>query len=678
MDAKLRVAILGLLAGTLQSCTWVGDKAAEAIYPDLEEPANREAPPTFKAFPSSEITQAIIGGRGDGMSCSIPAVGTWFFRVPEKLRTTTADVSLHFRPSCAMHDLCYRHGMATYGYTQADCDRALQESAFRMCRQIRKEGLGKVYKDCQTQAKKVLLGVSLGGAGSFQPAGKSTFFEYDPMPEEADDYVVARGYPVTEQQANAGELGVVTYHFLRNSVKARALTVDPKHPEQLLKNGSPAVAFPDQFIATAPGAERLEGDKPKMIAMARKGYGNTSVELVQYKIDTSQGDTALELARCPSPMNADCPVEPDGSVTRLARVNGRPTLLTLLHGGRIGLKHLDAGGDPTYYPLNGAAHVNDGYRFLHNELLLERDASGNDSHAWVLARGLKLDEANRAIVPNADGRGYDKQVLVLRRTLENNNADGVQPFIIDLPETGDPLMLVRLQPGEGSALLSLGWTQADLAHRENGEVNEASPQLSVWQLREGTNALLKHAPEPLPAALRERFIERPPIVVDAPGIPAPVFVWTRVSDDTQGAEKGAVALDIHLSALNTGATPMMRDLGAFRCDINLGRQRKTPAANDVAILAKRKKSVTSRAEHTDETTQLFTEELIQRWQMSQTLVTRRPAGDGGTDDLGVTTVFKGYPGMSFQVVLANDNGRYRYKRTLPTSDWVNCEPAKDS
>ena len=27
-----------------------------------------------------------------------------------------------FRPACVRHDYCYRHGHATYGYTQGDCD----------------------------------------------------------------------------------------------------------------------------------------------------------------------------------------------------------------------------------------------------------------------------------------------------------------------------------------------------------------------------------------------------------------------------------------------------------------------------------------------------------------------------------------------------------------------------
>ena len=42
-----------------------------------------------------------------------------------------------FRQACVFHDLCYRHGLATYGYNQNDCDRILQNAAFRLCIYIR-------------------------------------------------------------------------------------------------------------------------------------------------------------------------------------------------------------------------------------------------------------------------------------------------------------------------------------------------------------------------------------------------------------------------------------------------------------------------------------------------------------------------------------------------------------
>ena len=35
-----------------------------------------------------------------------------------------------FRQACVFHDLCYRHGLATYGYNQNDCDRVLQNAGF--------------------------------------------------------------------------------------------------------------------------------------------------------------------------------------------------------------------------------------------------------------------------------------------------------------------------------------------------------------------------------------------------------------------------------------------------------------------------------------------------------------------------------------------------------------------
>ncbi len=659
MEAFVRAVGLGLLA-TLQGCSWLGDKAAEAVYPNLEQPSNREAPPTFKQFPSSAITQAVLGARGSGLNCSIPSLGKVFF---SGANANTADVSLHFRPSCIMHDLCYRHGLATYGYAQADCDRALQASAYRMCRQINKEGEGNVYENCQVQAKKVLLGVSLGGAGSFQAAGASTYFEFDPMPEKADDYVVARAYPLTLQQAQAGALGIVTYHFFRNSVTARVLQVDPSDARQLQAgNASGAVTYPEQFIATPPAIEQLQAGQQAMLALARKGYANTNVNPVQFLAQVTGSKTSLRLDPCPAPLSIDCPVDTRGAINRLARVQGRPVLVSLLHDGLLRQEFLDEKRPPRFYRLNGSAGVNDGYRFLQNDLLLERDREANDTHAWVLVRGFKLNAEGRAIVNNPNAEGYAEKVLVIRQALGGDRNVPPQLFMIDAKETDDPLSLVRLPAGEGMALVTLSRT----------ETSQPAPvALTLWQLPEGSDTLLQRGGQPLPDVLDSTFLDRPPMVVDAPGVTGPVFVWTRMRNEH--SPDGPLAFDIRLTALEARTNAPMRELGVFKCILNLGDQSDENAASALATQAKHTKSVRSREDHTEETRRILREELRSRWKMGQTLVSQRPAEHGSLDDLSVTAIFKGYPGMSFQVALAQQDGRYRLKGTLPTPDWLACE-----
>ena len=119
------------------------------------------------------------------------------------------------RQACATHDYCYRHGAATYGYTQADCDFLLQEHAFRLCYFIERREPGSDMEakqsKCIRDARLVTLGVRAGGSDSFRPLnpsvdalsqglehkagldGKaSTYFEFDPYPVRSLSYAVYR------------------------------------------------------------------------------------------------------------------------------------------------------------------------------------------------------------------------------------------------------------------------------------------------------------------------------------------------------------------------------------------------------------------------------------------------------------------------------------------------------
>ncbi|EHK52284.1 hypothetical protein MAXJ12_36136, partial [Mesorhizobium alhagi CCNWXJ12-2] len=160
---------------------------ANAIGPeDLELP--------HVAYPmrqTAELNQT-IGGQGGGLDCSLPP-GMDFLAFPR--RRGLSPVSLRMRQACVFHDYCYRHGAATYDYSQADCDYMLQEQAFRLCSQI---NINRRIADCETEARKVTLGVRLGGWGSYRRAdappseGGSTYFEFDPYPLRSPLYRVVR------------------------------------------------------------------------------------------------------------------------------------------------------------------------------------------------------------------------------------------------------------------------------------------------------------------------------------------------------------------------------------------------------------------------------------------------------------------------------------------------------
>jgi hypothetical protein len=95
-----------------------------------------EAAPTPWLARWSQVESGALAGRGEGLDCSLPpAVHAAFSRrTPAGVKADR--VELLFGQACVAHDLCYRHGAATYGYSQNTCDMMLSESSFRICRQV--------------------------------------------------------------------------------------------------------------------------------------------------------------------------------------------------------------------------------------------------------------------------------------------------------------------------------------------------------------------------------------------------------------------------------------------------------------------------------------------------------------------------------------------------------------
>ncbi len=188
-----------------------GRMAADHILANAIEPSGREMPPTAGALPYASADIQIIGGMGQGLSCSLPwPMDTLAFPV----EGGNSPIGLKMRQACAYHDYCYRHGAATYGYTQADCDFALQVQAFRMCafiEQVTSDESGREKETkCVQDARLVTLGVRVGGTDAFRPLNArdvlsideiekgeeakdySTYFEFDPYPTKSADYKIYR------------------------------------------------------------------------------------------------------------------------------------------------------------------------------------------------------------------------------------------------------------------------------------------------------------------------------------------------------------------------------------------------------------------------------------------------------------------------------------------------------
>ncbi|MBZ9814750.1 hypothetical protein [Mesorhizobium sp. CA7] len=210
-------AVLGgsLLVGTAIFVLDLDDFAriaADRILANAVRPAGREMPATAGSIPYRSGDVQVVGGMGQGLSCSLPS---FLDRLAFPTDPGKSPIGLRMRQACAYHDYCYRHGAATYGFTQADCDFALQAQAFRLCTFIETAGQPDAnghVKDgnCMRDARLVTLGVRIGGSDSFRTLearavpsvnetrrsgsdeNTSTFFEFDPYPTRSAGYTVYR------------------------------------------------------------------------------------------------------------------------------------------------------------------------------------------------------------------------------------------------------------------------------------------------------------------------------------------------------------------------------------------------------------------------------------------------------------------------------------------------------
>ena len=280
--------VLALVLGVIFSPRYVGGVigrlagvAADRILANATAPEDYELPPTAYAIPSSYGGVQQVGGQGEGLNCSLDAA-IKHLRVSARCSGPAAPISLRIRQACNAHDYCYRHGSATYDYTQADCDYILQDNAFRLCRQIART---ERVLECQTDARKITLGVQFGGAGSFRLPGDpsntgrySTYFEFDRYPLRATEYVVVRVADAPVAWANEEVLPKALYHFTvhRSGMRLRIIG---------LKRGSalPICALIDlpadyRWVTTPPLVLRHQAEGTDWLVWERRSsLGTTSV-----------------------------------------------------------------------------------------------------------------------------------------------------------------------------------------------------------------------------------------------------------------------------------------------------------------------------------------------------------------------------------------------------------------
>ena len=189
---KLFVWSLATIAAAVVTAVFLPGFLADSLYKNVEDINDGEMPPTIASFQSGPEVVSTIGGSGEGLNCSLPPWANVLFDGKADANGHRHLVLQRFRQACVFHDLCYRHGLATYGYNQNDCDRLLQNEAFRLCQYIRNGTEAESAARCQTDSKMVLAGVSIGGSDAYRAWNRSTYFEFDPDPWRSTGFRVSR------------------------------------------------------------------------------------------------------------------------------------------------------------------------------------------------------------------------------------------------------------------------------------------------------------------------------------------------------------------------------------------------------------------------------------------------------------------------------------------------------
>lgn len=221
------IALIVLAALVL---TYLPSYITDSIYKNVEDITDGEMPATVTAFQSGPDVVSTIGGSGEGLNCSLPPWANILFDSEGDSRQKRHLVLQRFRQACVFHDLCYRHGLATYGYNQNDCDRILQNAAFRLCVYIRNGSHDSGAARCQSDSKLVLAGVSLGGYEAYRGWDRSTYFEFDSDPSRSNGFQVSRvvGHPfkaiVPAKYAGDPDQVILMFENLRSNLAVTCIT----------------------------------------------------------------------------------------------------------------------------------------------------------------------------------------------------------------------------------------------------------------------------------------------------------------------------------------------------------------------------------------------------------------------------------------------------------------------
>ena len=207
---------------------------ADSVYKNVDDLTDGEMPATVTTFQSGPDVVSTLGGSGEGLNCSLPRWANILFDGSRDSSGKRHLVLQRFRQACVFHDVCYRHGLATYGYNQNDCDRILQNAAFRLCLYIRNDDKGSRADRCQKDSKMVLAGVSFGGYNAFRDWGQSSYFEFDSDPSRSNGFLASRvvDHPfktvVPDKYGSEPDQVILTFENVRSNIAVTCITCSDK------------------------------------------------------------------------------------------------------------------------------------------------------------------------------------------------------------------------------------------------------------------------------------------------------------------------------------------------------------------------------------------------------------------------------------------------------------------
>lgn len=653
------VALIGLTVLVL----WGGPRFASGVayylYQDIDTPIDREAPLTPKlAVPTPDV-RAVIAGRGEGLGCSIPwLVEKVFF----DRASGESPARLQFRQACLFHDYCYRYGYATYGYAQSDCDFLLLQHAYRLCIQAY-EIAQRSTEFCSDRARRVLLGVRFFGREAFQVRERSSFVEFDPMPDRADDFTVGRlvrfetGHELTVDNRRLISTPV-TFRVSRGWLTRREFRWNDV--KQLGENDATAEVN-DRFVLgavpTPPSIGRTSG-ADRYIWLARKAATNTGFVLmagpmpdkfdqhlcgeIDKKITPCDPDASpMQIVQLPGPGG-----ESIGVLTVSHRFRGPRRQGVALHAWTLDAASLD--GAATGRPKATTVLLEDmfqRYRFLQSEALIGEFRKPGCTESLVFGRGVYLEEDGRSNeIKTKAGEGWERTVAAGLFPLTN---DCPRAAAIPLPATEEDEPFVPVRPGRasGDRLLS-----TPVVGREVRliEYDLTGPRPTRSEVPADTT--------PSGVALDASWLRSPAYVVRG-GEKGDRLFFSRVVvepdnliDPAAVTEPKALRFEFRYF---TSSPKGWAEQGYSSCEIDLDRQHMV----NIASTGAGKKGLLSRyvtewGTGTTEPVKLFgrlhKQEMARRWRMSQVIpgyIFESPLPEGERP-LDVAVIFNGAPDYS--------------------------------